>query len=57
MKYELAYSNRHNCIHPKGHCFKLIQDKQKIKAIRKEHPKMIYALWECYYCKKITQST
>jgi len=56
MKYELAYSNRHNCTNPNDHVFSFIKDKEKIKEIRKDHPGLVYALWECVHCGKIKQS-
>jgi len=56
MKYEIAISNQHNCTNKNGHVFSFIKDKEKIKEIREEYPKMIYPLWECAHCGKITQS-
>ena len=56
FKYELAFSDRHNCTDPSGHKFVFIKDKEKREEIRKEHPRMVIALWECRNCGKITQS-
>lgn len=46
----------HNCSNKKGHIFFFIKDKEKIIKIKKQHPRMVYALWECCFCGKIKQS-
>ena len=56
MKYELAFSNIHNCTNKGDHLFIFIKDKEEKKAIRKEHPKLKCALWKCSFCGKIKES-
>ncbi len=55
MKYESAWSNRHNCSNKNGHLFRFASKKEHIE-IRKQHPKMKIALWICHFCNKVTQS-
>jgi len=58
MKYELAYSNRHNCTNPSGHCFYPVT-KEERKEIINEHPgfgRTIVAIWKCSHCGKVMQS-
>ena len=56
LKYELAWDGGHNCTNKSGHLFSFIKDKNKKEEIRKEHPKLVCALWECVYCGKVKQS-
>jgi hypothetical protein len=56
MKYKLAFENINNCTDNRGHVFHFISDEEKIKEVRKEHPKLVYALWECVHCRKVKQS-
>lgn len=56
VKYEKAWSDRHNCKDHRGHIFQIINDQEKVKEIRKQFPQMTVALWECSRCGKITES-
>lgn len=57
MKYEIAWSNRHNCTNKSDHRFGLASKEQRAEII-KEHPKFdnSIAIWICYHCGKIIQS-
>jgi hypothetical protein len=54
VKFEKATKN--NCIRDYDHQYRFIEDKFKRKAIRKQFPRMVIALWECVYCGKIVES-
>jgi len=58
MKYEIAWSDKHNCTNTKGHSFSPVSKEEKDEII-KEHPRfgyMMWAIWKCSNCGKITQS-
>ena len=55
MKYELAYSNRHNCTDKRGHLFRIAKNEEAVE-IRKEYSNLICAVWICRRCGKVTQS-
>jgi len=44
------------CSDPDGHGFKIIQDRNEIKRIRLQYPKLGLSLWRCSKCGKIKES-
>lgn len=55
--YKIAHDRFNDCTDKDGHEFYLIRDKATKDAIRAEHKRLKYALWQCSRCHKITQGT
>ena len=56
-KYELAWSNRHNCTNPNDHQFRPT-NKNEREEIIKQHPgfgRSCWMIWICVHCNKVTQ--
>ncbi len=53
--FELAKPN--NCDVSTGHVFIKLRNPEKIWDIRFVFPQLIFSLWRCDHCNKITEST
>lgn len=57
MKYTLAIDiPTHNCSDTTGHGYVILRNKEAIKGIRKQYPKLTLALWRCSKCGKVKES-
>lgn len=56
MKYIVEQLANQKCKYRSEHSFVYIEDEKKKKEIRKQHPQLVHALFECMYCHKIMSS-
>lgn len=56
MKYIIEHKANQRCKSRLEHSFIHIDDEKKKRDIRKQHPQLVHALYECMHCHKIMSS-
>lgn len=56
MKYIIEHKANQRCKDKLEHSFVHVDDEKKKRDIRKQHPQLVHALYECMHCHKIMSS-